>query len=477
MTDVSSRRLMEQRLSTLKHWGGEKYLTPSESLMWRMESIPQGRSSGVSLHFLEGCPDWGRLQNWLQWLCRNTPRLRQRVSASGFSSQPLLWSDDPCFDIRLHMQRVSLPRPGGVSELLKFLEVFSSASCDSDRPPWEVVLIEGLNGRDSVFALKIHHSMTDGGGLIQLFNTALSRVSDEILSAGVLPPAVPVKRDFMVGLGSVARQIKAGQNFLGRATGVVRRGTGHSLVGINDYLRSLQRILVSIGPGSSLLRRRSLATRYQLVNFSVAEFKAIAKAAGGSFNDVYLALVAGAFQRYHAKFGKSCESIPIAFPVSVRKEGDPEGGNRFAAINYALPLDIDDFSERIAVINAFVANARDEPALEFFNHLMPALNTLPTEVLVKAILPVTARMDAQISNIAGLREASYLAGRKVLSHYVLPPRPGCGCMFAMITHEDVAGIAINCDPAAIIEPELLVGALKKEFEAMRVEFLMGGRDG
>ena len=41
-------------------------------------------------------------------------------------------------------------------------------SFDKDRPLWEFTLVEGVEGGRSAFICKIHHSMTDGIGGLQL---------------------------------------------------------------------------------------------------------------------------------------------------------------------------------------------------------------------------------------------------------------------------------------------------------------------
>jgi hypothetical protein len=89
-----------------------------------------------------------------------------------------------------------------------------------------------------------------------------------------------------------------------------------------------------------------------------ADLRAAAKAAGGSVNDAFLSALLGGFRRYHIEMGSPIERMPIAIPVSVRREGDPAGGNRFAGARLAGPVGIADPARRIQAINNLVEGAR-----------------------------------------------------------------------------------------------------------------------
>ena len=251
-----------------------------------------------------------------------------------------------------------------------------------------------------------------------------------------------------------------------------RHDENYSLASAQKYLQSIQALNAAQGrKGSRLLQRRSASNGYDLLSLDLARIKLLAKAAQASVNDIYLALIIGDFQRYHAAFGVEDElCLPLAFPVSLRKASDAVGGNQFTGVSYAAPLNIADPQARIKLIQDFVRRARAEPALDFMNQLLPVAMVLPIKLTAKLIAQYTARLDVQVSNIPGMSRRAYLAGALVESHYVLPPRPGCAGMFAMISHQNVAGIALNYDPAAIREPKLLLSCVSDEFAALCAHF-------
>ncbi|MEX1667843.1 wax ester/triacylglycerol synthase domain-containing protein [Zhongshania guokunii] len=455
-----------ERLQALRSWGGDKVMSAAEAIMWRMEVLPKTRSTGTSVHMLDGCPDWQRFLDTMTWMVSSVPRLRQRVFETGIPGQLPCWVNDDTFSLHYHVRRVSLPAPGGYRELMDFLETFATTPCDRSRPPWEIVLIEGCAENRSAFAMKIHHSLTDGGGLIQLFNSVLARDPNEYFGGDATWPAAtsPWSRNFAARLIGDAKQFSGGVSSLGRQGLAWLRSGNTELSRIAlDYSRSLLALTqAQSGGGSPLFRKRSLATRFELLDVSFAPLKAAAKAAGVSFNDVYLAGIIGGFRRYHEAYDMTLEAVPLSFPVSVRKPGDPAGGNRFSGVSYRAPVH-NDLAQQLKEVSEFVSQVRKEPAIDFFNQIMPSLLAMPSSVVAALMSVVTSRMDAQASNIPGMRDTVYLAGSKVLAHYVLPPRPGCAVMYAMITHGDTACLALNIDPAAIKEPQLLLDSVTAEF--------------
>ncbi len=463
-----------QKLQFLSAWGGSNRLSAAEAIMWRMEPFPSASSTGTSMHFLASTPDWSDVCDFVDGLSKAVPRLRQQVQEFPVAAQLPVWQDDLSFQLNKHLHRVTLAKHGrakgaSTAALMALVTDFANKPIDVRRPPWEVLFVDGLAGGKSVFALKIQHCMTDGGGLIQLFSAALSGRAGEQLRGSELALSAPAceKQSRFSFVAAPLALIRAGAK-----TWQKRHLEEYSLASAQRYLKSIQNLNAGqASKGSRLLQQRSTTNAYQFVDLSLGTMKLIAKAAQASLNDVYLALIIGAFQRYHAAFGVTDEAcLPLAFPVSLRKSGDAVGGNKFTAVTYASPLNIVEPSARIRVIQDFVRRARAEPALDFMNQLLPVATLLPTKLTAKLLAQYASHLDVQVSNIPGMRDQTYLAGALVESHYVLPPRPGCACMFAMISHQDVAGIAINYDPAAIREPKLLLSCLQEEYAALCAHF-------
>jgi hypothetical protein len=227
---------------------------------------------------------------------------------------------------------------------------------------------------------------------------------------------------------------------------------------------SLTRVLADPdAQGSPLLRARSLSWRFLALDVAFKDLRAAAKAAGASLNDAFLAALLGAFRRYHEELDHPIDKMPIAIPINVRRETDPEGGNRFAGARFAAPVGIVDPRERMEVMGSLVRAARGEPAIDAMALFAPALARLPGPLISRLAGGLTKANDLQASNVPGFRTDVFLAGAKIERFYGFGPLPGCAAMVTLVTHGETCCVAANVDPAAITEPDRFSRCLEEGF--------------
>jgi hypothetical protein len=207
-----------------------------------------------------------------------------------------------------------------------------------------------------------------------------------------------------------------------------------------------------------------VGSRFLTLDVDLAALRQSAKAAEGSLNDAFVAAVLGGLRLYHERHGVMVDTIPVAMPVSLRTDNDPLGGNRFAGARFAAPLAARDPVVRIQTIRALVGAARSEPAIGFLDHLSPTLTKLPTSAIVGLTASLMAASDLQISNIRGLSQPVFLAGRQVLRTYPLGPRPGVAAMVAMITYDGSCCVGLNVDPGLFPDVQVLRQCLTAGFD-------------
>lgn len=467
---MNPAELEPEVLDELSRWGGPNQMSAFESLMWRAEVDPRLRSTTTSVFFLDQAPDWERFYQGHQWLVNAVPRFRQRVVQPAFGIGAPTWVDDADFHLDYHLRRVRLPEPGTERQLFDLAQTLAMVPFDRARSPWEGTLIEGLEGGRAAYVLKLHHATSDGMGIIQLLSRVLRRNREP---AGAQRPTTG-RRRAMLTPGELAR------NRLLALPQDAASSVGSLLQSIGEWARqpdasgkalkyagSARRMLGTRPvPGSPLFRRRGLSWRFDAIELPLDELKAAARAAEGSLNDVFLAGLIGGFRRYHEAMGVMVERMPIGFPISLRKEGDPPGGNKFAGSQYAAPISETDPIARVRDIQAFVRETRKEPALDVMVRLMPLMVRLPIGAVIKATADFTAAQDAQISNIPGIAEPVYMAGAHVTHFWPFAPVPGCGMMITMITHHGRCCIGINSDRAAVTDPELLTSCLREGLQEM-----------
>jgi WS/DGAT/MGAT family acyltransferase len=456
-------------VAAASQWGAEPVMSEMEALMWRSEASPRLRSGGVILDVLDRMPAWDRLVASHDWGVALVPRLRQRVVEDPLRLSPPAWAVDAHFDLAYHLRRARLQEGGTLDDVLAMAQVLAMAPFDRARPLWEAVLVEGLPGDQAAYLLKLHHSLLDGAAGVQLFDILHSERPEPTYDKPTAPreptpPPGPSAR--LLGLlgGSAKRARRQAGAAVELSVDLIRRPEPTIGAGIR-FVRSLARLA---GPApadpSPLMTRRSLSRRLGVIDVPLDSLRAAGKAAAGSVNDAFLASLTGGLRIYHAQAGLTPDVLPIAFPVSLRREDDPLGGNRFAGARIAGPVGTADPRDRIRLIRERVLEARGEPALDFMAILAPALSRIPSPVLTRMTERVTSSIDLQASNIPGLARPAYIAGARITRMYPFGPAPGSAVMVAMISHGGMCCIGVNADAAAIPDARHFVACLRQGFD-------------
>ncbi|MGI9133689.1 MAG: wax ester/triacylglycerol synthase domain-containing protein, partial [Rhodoferax sp.] len=342
MNQSTARR--PEPLDALREWGGPAQMSAFEASMWLAEADPRLRTTVTGVMVLDRAPDWQRLVDGHQRMVNAVVRLRQRVLEPALGLGLPQWVDDPDFQLQYHLRRQTLAAPGTQRQLLDMAQIFAMTPFDRSRPPWEGMVVEGLENGRAAYVLKLHHVLSDGIGLTQLFAHAVSQQRE---SRGLPVGAAPRRADAAQSalelaahnarqrvrelpgstLGALAHSLEVASTFLRRPDATQE---------IRDYLHSAGRI-VATRPvaGSPILRRRSRAWRFDPIELPFAGLKTAAHTLEASINDVFLAGLLGGLRRYHDEMGVQIDQMPIAFPISLRKQGDAAGGNHFAGAQYA----------------------------------------------------------------------------------------------------------------------------------------------
>lgn len=454
-------------------WGGGPDLSAWESVMWRSSSDPRVAATGVTLEILDREPAWDRFLYAHDRGSRAVPRLRERVVDPLLPLVAAAWSPDPYFDIEHHVYRMHLPPPGTREALHELVATVLRRPLERHRPPWEVILITGLQGGQAAYLFKTHHVLADGLGLVQLLEIVHSRTRRPGPRGTASPP--PRREETPAGLlvnriGGQALGVVGGTVDGARALAgaVGRRALRPWRLATDtlDYVRSVQEILGPMTAERSPLLRESLGGGSRVLTLDVpfAELRAAARAAGGTINDAYIAGVIGGLRLYHKAHRVVVEEIPVAIPISTRTAQDPIGGNHFTSIRVPVPMMEPDPAERIRQIRARILRGRTQPALNIVEQLAPYLSVLPTGTLGDLVIGSTTTCDVQLTNIPGVGHTTYIAGAKVVEAYPLGPRPGVALMAGLTTYEGRAFLGFHVDPDVFPDLEVLHECLRAGFD-------------
>jgi HAD superfamily hydrolase (TIGR01490 family) len=466
-------------------WGASAQMNPLETAMWRAESAdPRLRVNVSLLELLDPAPDWDRLLAAHEWATRMVPRMRQRVAEPAFALGTPAWVTDPGFEVSRHVHRVRLLAPGSLRQLLDVVEEFAAAPFDRDRPLWDALLVEGLADGRAGYVAKSHHSVTDGLGAVQLMMRLHSRSAehDPDRPEPPVPAAAGASRAGLFA-GQVAGAVRAAP------TAALRQGAGIAGAlarpwemaprAVETAARAVETAARAAGraagaarwigqnaaapAGSPLLARRGGGWHFEVADVPLADLKAGSNAAGGSLNDGLLAAVIGGFRRYHEQRGAPLDQLTVGFPISLRSQDDPQGGNRFTGARFAAPMAERDPAARIAAVRQFVLAARaagGAAADTVPAALASAVGWLPAPLVGVVSSRLTSTNDVQVSSIPGVPYPVYMAGSRITHMYPFGPLPGCAAMITLISHDGVCCIGVNTDTSAVTDPARLADDLR-----------------
>src|ERR1041384_1003819 len=89
-------------------------------------------------------PAYDELLDAIQSRLHVVPRYRQKLAFVPLGQGRPRWVDDPHLNLRYHIRRTSLPRPGSEAQLRAVAGRVFPQPLDRDKPLWEMWLVEGL---------------------------------------------------------------------------------------------------------------------------------------------------------------------------------------------------------------------------------------------------------------------------------------------------------------------------------------------
>ena len=143
-------------------------LHQNDAFLWILESDPHLRSTTLGIALLDCSPDWPAFVARTEFATQLIPMMRQRIAEPPTRLTPLVWADDPDFDLGFHLRRVQAPPPATLATVVELARTSAMAGFDRARPLWETTLVDGLEGGRAAIVTKLHHVLADGIGAMQL---------------------------------------------------------------------------------------------------------------------------------------------------------------------------------------------------------------------------------------------------------------------------------------------------------------------
>jgi WS/DGAT/MGAT family acyltransferase len=423
--------------------------------------------------------DYARLVRLLEERISLAPRFRQRVKeVPGHLANPI-WVDDPNFDITYHVRRSALPRPGTDAQLLDFCARIQSRLLDRSRPLWEMYLVEGLSGGGVAIVTKTHQAMVDDSGAVDLFQVVLDaarrprRTVQAVWMPAPEPSSVALVGDALKGLALRPRTVlDTARVGLADAQLAVARasaragGLGSAVRGVASVSRSLLRRPERSPLHVDLSEQRRIA----VARTTLADFRRVRAAYGGTVNDAVLAVVSGALRGWlqsRAVALRPASTVRALVPVSVVDPGDrphPERGRHPSArgephstvrpLLVDLPVGEPDPVLRLTQLRYAMASHKASGRAVGADALVALGGFAPPTLLAlgaRAATGLTRRMfSLVVTNVPGPQLPLYAAGAEMTQMFpILPLSSGQAMSIALTSYNGGVFFCVNADRDAV----------------------------
>ncbi len=448
-----------------------RYRMANADAAWLHMDRPSNLMVVNSVLWFDEQVDWETMRKVVQErLVDRYPRFRQRVVDGGLPRGGVFWEDVDDFDIDDHLHRVTLPAPGGLAELQRFVGEQMSVPLDRRLPLWREFLVDGYGGGCAVMT-QMHHCIADG---IALGRVLLS-MTDEQPDAGIVLSDGPAEAGTRHGLipvtalrdvaAAVLRQETAVLTHPGRLVDLAQQAVADA--------RALGK-LVLIPPDARTVLRRGTSGDKRAVWTPPLPLDAVKEAAhahGGTVNDVLLAAVSGALRGYVRHYREAPRDIRAIVPFNLRPLDQPlprDLGNKFGLVFLTLPVGVANPAERMRVMHERMGSIKDSPEGMVAYGVLSGIGLTPVQIEKLVVDFFTTKGTAVMTNVPGPRQQIYMAGTPLRG--VIPWVPcsgGIGMGLSIFSYHNEVVLGLATDARSIPDPDRVLTLFRAELEQLR----------
>ncbi|MBA4863218.1 wax ester/triacylglycerol synthase family O-acyltransferase [Streptomyces sp. PSKA54] len=436
-------------------------LAPLDLAFWNIESAEHPMHLGALGVFTADSPSAAQhAAELLATRAAAVPGLRMRIRdvllpVGGAARVP-----DPGFDPLDHVRLT-----GPVLDFHAAAGALMERPLDRARPPWEAHVLPAADGASFAVLFKFHHALADGLRALTLAAAVMDPVD--------LPPARPrpaeeAPRGLRLPLPGV-RPITLGDLNLRRLPGLLRE-TVADVTQALDIGASVARASLDVRSSPAFTSRATGTRRTAGVALDIDDIHRVRKAAGGTVNDVLIAVVAGALRRWLDQRGNGSKGVePRALiPVSRRRPrtAHPQG-NRLSGYLIRLPVADPDPLARLRTVRTAMDRNKDAGpnrgagAVALLADHVPALG----HKLGGPVVGQAARLwfDILVTSVPLPSLGLKLGGCALAEVYPLAPLArGQSLAVAVSTYRGQVHYGLVADAAAVPDLDRLAQALRDE---------------
>ncbi|MGI8694782.1 MAG: WS/DGAT/MGAT family O-acyltransferase [Geodermatophilaceae bacterium] len=416
--------------------------------------------------------DYDKLVSLIEGRIALVPRYRQKIKNVPAHLANPVWVDDRDFDVTYHVRRSALPKPGSDAQLRDLVARLMSRRLDRHRPLWEIYLVEGLARGRIALITKTHHAMVDGRSAVDLGQvlldvTPVPRQTGEDLW---MPAPEPGRVDLVAGaIGDYVRRPTAVVDTVRSSVADVRATTSR-IAGAVVGLTSAARLATRPAPTSPLNAKIGEQRRFGVARTSLADYKRVRKAHGGTVNDVVLATVSLALRKWLLSRGEPVTpktTVRAMVPVSVRADSEKGAlGNRVSS--YLVDLPVGEANPKVVLSQvSYSMKAHKESGQSVGADALIALSGFAPPTLHSMGARVASGFSRRlfnvvVTNVPGPQFPLYAGGAKLLEMFpVVPLAKGQAVSIGLTSYNGGVFYGLNADRDAMGDVDVL-GALLEE---------------
>jgi diacylglycerol O-acyltransferase / wax synthase len=458
-----------ERLSFLDH----SFLI-AESPTQHMHIAGTATYEAGPLRLPDGGIDIERIRTYVESRLHLIPRYRQVLSWTTFDGP--VWVDDHHFNIDYHVRHTALPKPGDEAQLKRLSGRVMSQQLDRSKPLWEMWVVEGLDGGDR-FALitKVHHCMIDGMSSVDLLEVLLTPQPTNT----VVPPPRWIPRPVPGGWSIFGSEMLRRMSLPLDVVRDFREFVGRAEDPRSDLRAMLRAVRDTVWRGLRPPSNTPLNApigphrRFDWLTMKVADVKAVKNRLGGSLNDVVLATIAGAVQRFLEERRVNVENLDfrVMAPVSVRSS-DERGtlGNRVSAWIVDLPIAERDPVRRLERIQETTTKLKESKQALRAEMLTRVVSWTPSTLLSLGSRMVMRALpfNLVVTNVPGPQVPLYLLGARMIdNHGMVPLTDYLGLGVVLFSYAGTLCWGFNADWDLVPDLHAFVAAVEESFHELR----------
>ncbi len=444
-----------------------------------MESTTNPMMIGVVLVFDKPIPI-GTFRRILEERFLRFRRFRQRTVTRGGRTW---WEDDANFDLDNHLHYISLPGKGDKQALQQFASDLNSTPLDFRRPLWQIHYVDHYK-EGCALVVRIHHCIADGISLVRV----LLSLTDDSPNSKVTPmrpaPDAPTANGSGLGrmLESLRKEFRSTREQAGRTWKRLRTDPGHLQdLGRRGY--EIGREITRLGlapPEPSTPLKGQLSGRKRVAwadPLDLKQAKAMAKALGGTVNDVLLTVATAALHSYLRQAGEMlpAKGIRVAVPFNLRPLNQPIEtlGNQFGLVLVPLPVAISCPLRRFQQVQDEMNRLKRSPQAQVTYGLLNLFGRGPDDLQRFALQTLSSKASAVMTNVPGPRKPVYMGGARLVEPMFWVPQTGnVGIGLSIFTYDNRVQFGLIADKRLIDCPDDVVARFVEGFHEL-ADYLQG----